>query len=221
MNFEDTIDELYSCLPRDRNKFNSIMEDMKRRFLRSVKKPNKRNRLTPYNNSFQPIKNQYYFNNNQVNLTYNHKNETATNILNFKLSSPYQINNYKENNFPVKNNHSRNTNYKPVQVQEKSNHYNTQRDFYQEKNRENKFLNNQNKNVSNGFQGTLPGALLIKSKPLRTDSQRKLLSDTHANCNFYYPEKSNENSDREENGWHNQANNIMFNTNENFFIGNK
>ena len=30
MNIEDTIEELYSCLPRDRNKFNLIMDDIKK-----------------------------------------------------------------------------------------------------------------------------------------------------------------------------------------------
>ena len=30
--FENTIEELYSCLPNNRKKFNSIMDLMKRRF---------------------------------------------------------------------------------------------------------------------------------------------------------------------------------------------
>lgn len=33
MPIEETIEELYSCLPGDRKKFNMIMENMKKRFL--------------------------------------------------------------------------------------------------------------------------------------------------------------------------------------------
>ena len=32
--FENTIEELYSCLPNNRKKFNSIMDSMKKRFLK-------------------------------------------------------------------------------------------------------------------------------------------------------------------------------------------
>ena len=92
----------------------------------------------------------------------------------------------------------------------------------------NNFSRINKKSVSNGFkgfQGTIPDALLINPKPFRTNSQQKLLSDTHANCNFYYPEKNSDldqgDSDVNGNGWHNQANNIMFNTSDNFFIRNK
>ena len=49
--FEDTIEELYSCLPNNRTKFNQIMNSMKKRFLKTdlksqiKEKTNKMNKL--------------------------------------------------------------------------------------------------------------------------------------------------------------------------------
>ena len=223
MNIEDTIEELYSCLPRDRNKFNLIMDDMKKRFLRNVKKPNKsQNKFEQNKIEFQP-KNQQFLKNNLSSQNYSNKNIKKNN-LNF---SPFLNNNYnKEIKDTIPSSpFEQNVNYKPIKIQANLNNYNSQRNFYPEQNRLNNFLGGNKKNISNGFHGTLPDALLINPRPLRTNSQQKLLSDTHANCNFYYPEKGSnlyeEIIDRDGNGWHNQANNIMFNTNDNFFMGNK
>ena len=221
MNIEDTIEELYSCLPRDRNKFNLIMDDMKKRFLRKVKNPNrsqnKQNKII-----FQP-KNQQFLQNNLPTRNYSNKINKKNN-LNY---NPFITNNYnKEIKDTIPSSpFEQNINYKPIKIQENLNNYNSQRNFYPEQNRLNNFLGGNKKNISNGFHGTLPDALLINPRPLRTNSQQKLLSDTHANCNFYYPDKNSnlyeEIIDRDGNGWHNQANNIMFNTNDNFFMGNK
>ena len=225
MNIEDTIEELYSYLPRDRNKFNLIMDDMKKRFLRNVKNPNKsqsQNKLEQNKITFSP-KNQQYLKNNLTRQNYSNK-FIKTNNLNF---NPFPTNNYiKENKDTIPSSpFEQNINYKPIKIHENLNNYNTQRNFYPEQNRLNNFLGGNKKNLNNGFHGTLPDALLINPRPLRTNSQQKLLSDTHANCNFYYPEKNSnlyeEIIDRDGNGWHNQANNIMFNTNDNFFIRNK
>ena len=223
MNIEDTIEELYSCLPRDRNKFNLIMDDMKKRFLRKVKNPNRsQNKLDQNKITFQP-KNQQFLQNNLPARNYSNK-IIKKNNLNY---SPFLTNNYnKEIKDTIPSSpFEQNVNYKPIKIQENINNFNSQRNFYPEQNRLNNFLGGNKKNISNGFHGTLPDALLINPRPLRTNSQQKLLSDTHANCNFYYPEKGSnlyeEIIDRDGNGWHNQANNIMFNTNDNFFTGNK
>ena len=223
MNIEDTIEELYSCLPRDRNKFNLIMDDMKKRFLRKVKNPNRsQNKLDQNKITFQP-KNQQFLQNNLPARNYSNK-IIKKNNLNY---SPFLTNNYnKEIKDTIPSSpFEQNVNYKPIKIQENLNNFNSQRNFYPEQNRLNNFLGGNKKNISNGFHGTLPDALLINPRPLRTNSQQKLLSDTHANCNFYYPEKGSnlyeEIIDRDGNGWHNQANNIMFNTNDNFFTGNK
>ena len=223
MNIEDTIEELYSCLPRDRNKFNLIMDDMKKRFLRKVKNPNRsQNKLDQNKITFHP-KNQQFLQSNLPARNYSNK-IIKKNNLNY---NPFLTNNYnKEIKDTIPSSpFEQNVNYKPIKIQENLNNYNSQRNFYPEQNRLNNFLGGNKKNISNGFHGTLPDALLINPRPLRTNSQQKLLSDTHANCNFYYPEKGSnlyeEIIDRDGNGWHNQANNIMFNTNDNFFMGNK
>ena len=218
MNIEDTLEELYSCLPRDRNKFNMIMEDMKKRFLRNVKNKNQSNQ---YKTSFK-LKNPPYFQNNSPNPNFKNKLDIAKNLnYNPNYSFPFQTTTNNKETIPsIKN--EKNINYKPIKLQENAMHYNTQRNFYPEQRRKNNFEENEKKNASNGFHGTLPDALYINPKPLRTNSQQKILSDTHANCNFYYPEKNSNiyegEIDRDGNGWHNQANNIMFNTNDNFFL---
>ena len=218
MNIEDTLDELYSCLPRDRNKFNMIMEDMKKRFLRNVKNKKQSNQ---YKTSFK-LKSPPYFQNNSPNPNFKNKLDIPKNLnYNPNYSFPFQTTTNNKETIPsIKN--EKNINYKPIKLQENAMHYNTQRNFYPEQRRKNNFEENEKKNASNGFHGTLPDALYINPKPLRTNSQQKILSDTHANCNFYYPEKNSNiyegEIDRDGNGWHNQANNIMFNTNDNFFL---
>ena len=223
MNLEDTIEELYSCLPRDRNKFNLIMDDMKKRFLRKVKNPNKSQNKPDQNKITFQSKNQQFLKNNLSGQYYSNKFNKKNNL---NFNTFLNNNNNKEIKDTIPSSpFEQNTNYKPIKIQENLNNYNTQRNFYPEQTRLNNFLGGNKKNVSNGFHGTLPDALLINPRPLRTNSQQKLLSDTHANCNFYYPDKNSnlyeEIIDRDGNGWHNQANNIMFNTNENFFMGNK
>ena len=220
MNIEDTIEELYSCLPGDRNKFNLIMEDMKKKFLQNIKKPNKKSQI-----------NKISFNqNNRQNLSNHSPTNNYNNNLNLNLNSKpnpftsFNINNNNKESLPYYK-YEPNLNYKPIKMQDNSNYFNTQRNIYSEQTRLNNFNRIHNKNLSNGFQVTLPDALLINPKPLRTNSQQNLLSDTHANCNFYYPEKNKDvyegDIDIDGNGWHNQANNIIFNTNDNFYIKNK
>ena len=227
MNIEDTLEELYSCLPGNRNKFNYIMEDMKKRFLRNIKNPTKKQNQQNQYKSSNPNNNSQYLQSVSSKNNINNKYDKINN-LNFKpkIVSPYSINNnIKETLSSIKN--EQNINYKPIKIQDNINHYNTQRNFYPGQNRinSNGKGNNYKRKASNGFRGTIPDALLINPKPLRTNSQQKLLSDTHANCNQYYPEKNSNiydgDFDRDGNGWHNQANNIMFNTSENFFNQNK
>ena len=229
MNIEDTLEDLYSCLPRDRKKFNYIMEDMKKKFLRKARKQN---------NKYNQIPKLSFLQANRDNISSNINFASSTNYnnnLNYipKPFNTFNINNNMNNNNNNNNNqlplpylkYEQSLNFKPIKVQENANYYNTQNHFYPEQMRINNFDRINKKSVSNGFQGTLPDALLISPKPFRTNSQQKLLSDTHANCNFYYPEKNKELYDSEidvnSNGWHNQANNIMFNTSDNFFIKNK
>ena len=94
--------------------------------------------------------------------------------------------------------------------------------FFSPSKKESKDNNNYNhkRSMSNGFQGTLPDALLINPRPFRANSKQKMLTDTHANCNFFYPDVNifyGQESDNVGNCWHNQANNIMYKNNKNFF----
>ena len=201
--FENTIEELYSCLPNNRNKFNQIMDSMKRRFLK------------------KDIINQIKI--NTCKTTKNQNNRKSNNLFSYRPShnSPTKINDINQL-FLNRNEQNMNPN-----IQNNINNFNlrTQRNNYYPplKQEINKNNFSHKRSMSNGFQGTLPDALLINPKPLRTTSKQKVIMDTHANCNNFYPEANifyGNDIDNVGNGWHNQANNIMFNTKEKFFSGN-
>ena len=203
--FESTIEELYSCLPNNRRKFNSIMDSMKRRFLKID--------TNPYSKNIS----------NHLKTKKNTKKRSSKNVFSFRQipNSPTKINDvnqltFKKNVQNVNPNIQNNINY---------NDFKTPRNIFspfKQENNNNKFFHK--RAMSNGFQGTLPDALLINPRPFRTNSKQKMLTDTHANCNYFYPDRNifyGQENDNDGNAWHNQANNIMFKTNENFFNGNK
>ena len=195
--FENTIEELYSCLPNNRNKFNSIMDSMKKRFIK-----NDINTFSKFNLNKTP----------KVN-----KKRPSKNLFSYREipNSPAKIKDVNKLTFR-KNEQNFNLN-----IQNNYNDVKTQRNLFSTFNENINNINvNHKRNISNGFQGTLPDALLMNPRPLRTSSRQKILLDTHANSNNFYPNRNifyGNDSRNEGNGWHNQANNIMFNTNENFF----
>ena len=195
--FENTIEELYSCLPNNRNKFNSIMDSMKKRFIK-----NDINTFSKFNLNKTP----------KVN-----KKRPSKNLFSYREipNSPAKIKDVNKLTFR-KNEQNFNPN-----IQNNYNDVKTQRNLFSNFNQNTNNINvNHKRNISNGFQGTLPDALLMNPRPLRTSSRQKILLDTHANSNNFYPNRNifySNDSRNEGNGWHNQANNIMFNTNENFF----
>ena len=195
--FENTIEELYSCLPNNRNKFNSIMDSMKKRFIK-----NDINTFSKFNLNKTP----------KVN-----KKRPSKNLFSYREipNSPAKIKHVNKLTFR-KNEQNFNPN-----IQNNYNDVKTQRNLFSTFNQNINNINvNHKRNISNGFQGTLPDALLMNPRPLRTSSRQKILLDTHANSNNFYPNRNifySNDSRNEGNGWHNQANNIMFNTNENFF----
>ena len=195
--FENTIEELYSCLPNNRNKFNSIMDSMKKRFIK-----NDINTFSKFNLNKTP----------KVN-----KKRPSKNLFSYREipNSPAKIKHVNKLTFR-KNEQNFNPN-----IQNNYNDVKTQRNLFSTFNQNTNNINvNHKRNISNGFQGTLPDALLMNPRPLRTSSRQKILLDTHANSNNFYPNRNifySNDSRNEGNGWHNQANNIMFNTNENFF----
>ena len=200
--FENTIEELYSCLPNNRKKFNAIMDSMKRRFLKNDLKSQIKEKSckTQTNQIKRKSKNLF---------SYRPSQNTPT-----KIDDIYKLT-FRTNQQNLNPN-----------IQNKINfNFRTQRDNYFPKKQDinnNKFSHK--RSMSNGFKGTLPDALLISPRPLRTNSKQKLLLDTHANCNNFFPERNifyGNDFDNTGNGWHNQANNIMYNTKENFYFDNK
>ena len=200
--FENTIEELYSCLPNNRKKFNSIMDNMKKKFLKIE--------VNPYRKNIS----------NQNKTPKKQKKRSSKNLFSYRQipSSPTKIKDINKYTFK-KNEQNMNPN---IQNNINFNDFRTQRNFFSPSKRESKDNNNYNhkRSMSNVFQGTLPDALLINPRPFRANSKQKMLTDTHANCNFFYPDVNifyGQESDNVGNCWHNQANNIMYKTNKNFF----
>ena len=200
--FENTIEELYSCLPNNRKKFNSIMDNMKKKFLKIE--------VNPYRKNIS----------NQNKTPKKQKKRSSKNLFSYRQipSSPTKIKDINKYTFK-KNEQNMNPN---IQNNINFNDFKTQRNFFSPSKKESKDNNNYNhkRSMSNGFQGTLPDALLINPRPIRANSKQKMLTDTHANCNFFYPDVNifyGQESDNVGNCWHNQANNIMYKTNKNFF----
>ena len=200
--FENTIEELYSCLPNNRKKFNAIMDSMKRRFLKNdIKSQIKEKSCKTQTNQIK---------------------RKSKNLFSYRPSQniPTKIDDIYKLTFRT-NQQNLNPN-----IQNKINfNFRTQRDnFFPKKQDINNNKFSHKRSMSNGFQGTLPDALLISPRPLRTNSKLKIMMDTHANCNNFYPEQNifyGTDVDNVGNGWHNQANNIMICTNENSYFGNK
>ena len=200
--FEYTIEKLYSCLPNNRKKFNSIMDNMKKKFLKIE--------VNPYRKNIS----------NQNKTPKKQKKRSSKNLFSYRQipSSPTKIKDINKYTFK-KNEQNMNPN---IQNNINFNDFKTQRNFFSPSKKESKDNNNYNhkRSMSNGFQGTLPDALLINPRPFRANSKQKMLTDTHANCNFFYPDVNifyGQESDNVGNCWHNQANNIMYKTNKNFF----
>ncbi len=209
--FENTIEELYSCLPNNRTKFNQIMDSMKKRFLKTDTKSQIKEKSSKLSKAHNKRKSKPFF-------SYRPSQNSPTKIpeLN-QLSSKKNEQNMNPNiqsNINNFNLRTQRTTFNPIK-QEVNININKTNNNYAHK-----------RSMSNGFafQGTLPDALLISPRPLKTNSNQKLLLDTHANCNNFFPERNifyENDFDNARSGWHNQANNIMYNTKENFYFGNK
>ena len=193
------VQELYTCLPNDKNKFNSIMENLKMQFLSSpnsiqlnynIKSPDtnyssqllKENLINSTN--IPPIKNNININNN-----INYINNTTD--INSSLN-------------PLKENY----NFQPINLPT----YNVQNKQYDSINNDElgDYININN----NGFHtGTFNENNLYENK---------IQNDMHANLKYYYPEEYNSqfNDKNQNNDWNmNQINNnnLMYGSQNNFY----
>ena len=167
MNYEvnKIVDELYTCLPNDRIKFNNIMENLKQQFLSTPNKAMNFNKgLTGYsaqliNENSIDINNQNYKANslNNMNNLININNTESTSSLN-----PLKVlNNLQPINLPTLN----------------------------IKNKKNESLNNEDlgdiiniNNINKDYQMGLYN---------ENKYENNIKNDTHANRKFYYPEEYN------------------------------
>ena len=163
MNYEvnKIVDELYTCLPNDRNKFDNIMENLKQQF------------LSTGNNKTMNFNKGLTNNNSQI------MNENSIDINNFKANSLNNINNLINN---TESNSSLNplraiNNLQPITLP-----------TLNVKNKKNDALNNDDlgdviniNNINKDYQ--------IGSFNENKYENNNIKNDTHANCKYYYPEE--------------------------------
>jgi len=158
------IQELYTCLPNDRNRFNLIMENLKDKFLSSPSNPN-----INYNYKFSKEKfSSQIMNEKSINQNIN--------IPNIKNNINIQ-NNFLNNNTDV--NSSLNplkviSNCQPIDLPT----LNVQNKLYDANNEDiGEYINLNNNYNSETFNENI--------------YENKIRNDVHANCKYYYPEEYN------------------------------
>ena len=219
--FENTIEELYSCLPNNRTKFNQIMDSMKKRFTQTDLKSQIKEKSSKISKVQNKRKSKPLF-------SYRQSQNSPTKVTEInQLSSKKNEQNMNpniQNNINSFNLKTQRTTFYPQKQEMHMNNMNNINNINNININKNINDNTHKRSMSNGFKGSLPDALLISPRPLRTTSKQKLLMDTHANCNNFFPDGNifyGNDFDNVGNGWHNQANNIMYHTKENFYFCNK
>ena len=168
MNYEvnKIVDELYTCLPNDRNKFNNIMENLKQQFLSSGNKTMNFNKgMTNYSS---PLINENSLEINNINMQ-NYKANSLNNVNNLinntesasSLNPLKGLNNLQPITLPTLNiKNKRNDALNNDDLGDIINMNNINRDFQMGSYNENKYENN-------------------------------IKNDMHANFKYYYPEEYN------------------------------
>ena len=166
MNYEvnKIVDELYTCLPNDRNKFNNIMENLKQQFLSSGNKTMNFNKgMTNYSS---PLINENSLEINNINMQ-NYKANSLNNVNNLinntesasSLNPLKGLNNLQPITLPTLNiKNKRNDALNNDDLGDIINMNNINRDFQMGSYKENKYENN-------------------------------IKNDMHANFKYYYPEE--------------------------------
>jgi len=187
------VEELYTCLPNDRNRFNQIMSKLKENFL-SQPNEQKFNNNIPYPNtgynSSQITENIIQNNIPNFNINNNPKNFFGYNLeVNSSLAPTNPISNLQPINLPS---------YK---VQNKDNIESNNEEVGEYIN-----LNNLNNGYQTGNNDNY--------------SENKIKNDIHANCKYYYPDEYNSQfTDIEKNKNFDYKNKP--NDNENLYFGSK
>ena len=196
------VEELYSCLPNDRMKFNSIMQNLKEKFLSSpnYEKMNY-NQKFPTTSYTSQIINENIINSNNI-----------PNIKNNNLTNPnYLLNNTELNSSSSLNPLKAISNFQPINLPP----YNIQNKQYEGLNNDEigKFININN--INNDYQSGLFNENIYENK---------IQNDIHANFKYYYPEEYNSQfNDINKNQnyeWAKEqlnSNNLMYGSKNNFY----
>ena len=196
------VEELYSCLPNDRMKFNSIMQNLKEKFLSSsnYEKMNY-NQKFPTTSYTSQIINENIINSNNI-----------PNIKNNNLTNPnYLLNNTELNSSSSLNPLKAISNFQPINLPP----YNIQNKQYEGLNNDEigKFININN--INNDYQSGLFNENIYENK---------IQNDIHANFKYYYPEEYNsqfndinKNQNYEWTKEQLNSNNLMYGSKNNFY----
>jgi hypothetical protein len=165
MNYEinKIVDELYTCLPNDRNKFNNIMENLKQQFLSTGNKAM----------NFKGFTNSQLINENLIDIN-------NINNQNYKANSLNNVNNLINNSDSISSLNPLKglNNLQPIvlptlNIKNKKNDSLNNEDLGDAIN-----INNMNKDYQIGLYN-------------ENKYDNNIKHDVHANCKYYYPEEYN------------------------------
>ena len=192
------VQELYTCLPNDRNKFNSIMENLKAKFLSSPNNPKINYNIKMPTASYTS----QILNDNII------KPNTIPNInINTNITNPNFLNNSSDVN-PSLNPLKGLTDFQPINLPT----LNIQNKQYQQPLNNDElgdYINLNNEYHTGGFNENI--------------YENNIQNDVHANCKYYYPDEYNnqindnkyQNLDLNNNKLNN--NNLMYGSKNNFY----
>ena len=179
------VEELYSCLPNDKSKFNHIMDNLKKKFLSNP--PNKISNSQPFQSISmsspyltqaqltQNITNNNNYNQNAINTSLNINNSKCCNYMNNMNNTDINEMHPPQKAIP---------DFKPINLESYVNQYKPLNDMYNSGiNEMNKFNNMANNNMNiNEFYNMNANGNLYESQ---------MREDTHANFKYYYPDEYN------------------------------
>ena len=193
------VQELYTCLPNDRNKFNSIMDNLKAKFLSSSNKSK-----VNYNLKIPNINYSSKVISENINTTNNIQSNIPTIKNNINNNANY-LNNSSEINSSL-NPLKAMPNFQPINLPT----FNVQNKQYEQINNDDlgDYINLNNYGYQTSFNDNY--------------YENKKQNDMHANCKYYYPEEYNTqfNDNKNQNSdWNNQinSNNLMFGSKNDFY----
>ena len=206
LNLDQICEDIYKCLPSNRENFNKLMKDINRKILFEDDDPSIRKKIIKIKTQadFAQSRNSQKFSRNLTTPSFGNIQSLSTNFTN-NCGFNYNTNFNDFNKYSTTSQDFRHQNL----------NQNLNQDFNPNFNQGYLFPNNDpnmNINLQNNqtkCMTTIPEGEMLNLKPLQNKMMHKNYTDVHANSKFYYPEEYENKSDiMKDMQWTDRANNI-------------